>query len=71
MASHDRLAGPGAAVHYVVGNSKLYDVLVPTEHLYAGLLRQHGFTEETVENLHKRNSKKERFEFVVSGRFGG
>ncbi len=37
--------------------------------LRAGLLRQHGFTDVTVENIRKRNSKKELFEFVVSGRF--
>jgi hypothetical protein len=44
---------------------------VPPELLYAGLLRQHGFTDVTVENIRKRNSKKELFEFVVGGRFGG
>lgn len=60
----------GAAVRYIVGNSKFYDVMVPTELLHAGLLRQHGFTDVTVENIRKRNSKKELFEFVGSGRFG-
>ncbi|MBI2925993.1 MAG: DNA adenine methylase [Verrucomicrobia bacterium] len=66
-----RVLAKGAAVHYIVGNSKFYDVMVPTELLYAGLLRQHGFADVTVENIRKRNSKKELFEFVVSGRFGG
>lgn len=59
------------AVQYIVGNCKFYDVMVPTEHIYAGLLRQHGFTDVTVENIRKRNSKKELFEFVVSGRICG
>jgi hypothetical protein len=66
-----RVLAKGAAVHYIVGNSKFYDVMVPTELLYAGLLRQYGFTDVAVENIRKRNSKKELFEFVVSGRFGG
>jgi len=64
-----RVLAKGAAVHYIVGNSKFYDVMVPTELLYAELLRQHGFTDVTVEPIRKRNSKKELFEFVVSGRF--
>jgi len=65
-----RVLAPGAVVHYIVGNSKFYDVMVPTELLYAGLLREHGFDGVAVENIRKRNSKKELFEFVVSGRFG-
>jgi hypothetical protein len=31
--------------------------------------RQHGFTDVTVENIRKRSSKKELFEFVVSGKY--
>jgi hypothetical protein len=58
-----------AAVHYIVGNSKFYDVVVPTELIYAALLHQHGFKDVTVKNIRKRNSKKELFEFVVSGVF--
>jgi hypothetical protein len=65
-----RVLAEGAAVHYIVGNSKFYDVVVPTELLYADLLREHGFANVTVENIRKRNSKKELFEFVVSARFG-
>lgn len=63
-----RVLAPGATVHYIVGNSKFYDVIVPTEVLYAGLLRAHGFQDVAVENIRKRNSKKELFEFIVSGR---
>ena len=44
---------------------------MPTELLYAGLLRHHGFCAVTIENIRKRNSKKELFEFVVSATFGG
>lgn len=59
----------GAAVHYIVGNSKFYDVMVHTEEIYAALMRAHGFEDVRVQNIRKRNSKKELFEFVVSGRF--
>jgi len=64
-----RVLAKRAVVHYILGNSKFYDVLVPTELIYAALLRQHGFADVTVENIRKRNSKKELFEFLVSGVF--
>src|SRR5439155_2886086 len=33
---------PGARVQYVVGNSKFYDVVLPTEAIYASIFREHG-----------------------------
>lgn len=59
---------PGARVHYVVGNSKFYDVLVPTERVYAALMRSAGLSHVAVRKLRKRNSKKELYEFDVTGR---
>lgn len=64
-----RVLRDGADVHYIVGNSKFYDVMVHTEEIYAALMRASGFEEVRVENIRKRNSKKELFEFVVSGKF--
>lgn len=61
-----QLLAPGATVYYIVGNSKFYDTLVPTEQIYAWLLAQSGFERVQVDVLRKRNSKKELFEFVVS-----
>ncbi len=58
----------GARVYYVVGNSKFYDTLVPTEALYAALLEQEGFRGVKVEKIRKRNSKKELYEFIISAR---
>jgi len=63
-----RVLRDGADVHYIVGNSKFYDVMVHTEEIYAALMRAHGFEGVRIENIRKRNSKKELFEFVVSGR---
>ena len=64
-----RVLRDGATAHYIVGNSKFYDEMVHTEEIYAALMRANGFQEVRIENIRKRNSKKELFEFVVSGRF--
>jgi hypothetical protein len=58
----------GGTVNYIVGNSKFYDVILPVEHIYAALFKQAGFNNIEVRNIRKRTSKKELFEFVVSGR---
>lgn len=60
----ERIA-PNGRVHYVVGNSTFYGVLVATEQLYAGMLRELGFSRVRVVTLRKRNSKKELFEYDV------
>lgn len=57
---------PGARVHYIVGNSRFYDVMLPTERIYADLLRTMGFQDVTIEAIRKRTSKRELFEYVVS-----
>jgi hypothetical protein len=59
---------PGATVHYIVGNSKFYDVLVPVERIYAALFETHGLAGVRVETIRKRSSKRELFEYVVSAR---
>jgi len=57
---------PGGKIHYIVGNSKFYDVVLPVEHIFAGLFKEAGFTDVEVKTIRKRSSKKELFEFVVS-----
>jgi DNA modification methylase len=59
---------PGGSIHYIVGNSKFYDVLLPVEELYAALFAATGFAEVSIEAIRKRTSKKELFEFLVSAR---
>jgi hypothetical protein len=64
-----QLAGvlaPRATVHYIVGNSKFYDVLVPVERIYAALFERHGLSDVRVETIRKRSSKRELFEYLVS-----
>jgi hypothetical protein len=59
---------PGGTVHYVVGNSKFYDVVLPVEAIYAALFASARFEDVAVETIRKRTSKKELYEFVVSAR---
>lgn len=65
------LLNDGSAVHYVVGNSTFYGVLLPVEKLFAAMLRRLGFEHVGERAIRKRNSKKELFEFDVSGRWPG
>ena len=57
----------GASVHYIVGNSAFYGVLVPTEKIYKNLLQQYGFSNVEIRAIRKRNSNKMLVEFAVSG----
>ena len=55
-------------VHYIVGNSRFYDTVVPVERLFADMLTEAGFREARITRIRKRNSKKELYEFDVSAR---
>jgi len=72
MATHLRslraVVAEGGAIHYVVGNSKFFDVVVPIEELLATEMRAAGFSRPRIERLRKRTSKPELFEFRVSAR---
>ena len=61
---------PGATIHYVVGNSKFYDVLLPVERIFAALFSAAGLSEVKVRPLRKRSSKRELYEYLVSARRG-
>jgi hypothetical protein len=63
-----RSVKPGGAIHYIVGNSKFYDVLLPVEEIFAALFEAAGFIDSKMASLRKRTSKKELFEFIVSAR---
>lgn len=56
----------GGEIHYIVGNSKFYDVLLPVEEIFAALFQFVGFKEVQIKAIRKRSSKKELFEYVVS-----
>lgn len=56
----------GGELHYIIGNSKFYRCLVPTERIYSDMLKKAGFSNIDIKLLRKRNSKKELFEFDVT-----
>lgn len=58
----------GASCHYIVGNSKFYDTIVPVEQIYAALFADAGYRDVRIEMLRKRTSKKELFEYIVHAR---
>jgi hypothetical protein len=60
------VVAPGGTIHYVVGNSKFYDVMLPVEDLFSALFVTAGFKKASIRTIRKRTSKKELFEFVVS-----
>jgi len=62
---------PRARVHYIVGNSTFYRVLLPVERLYADMLTMLGFQDVTIRAVRKRNSKKELVEFDVAAIWPG
>lgn len=68
FASLAHVLRPGGSAHFVVGNSKFYDVVVPVEQVLARQLEQAGFHAVEVATLRKRSSKKELFEYVISAR---
>lgn len=59
----------GAQLHYIVGNSTFYGVLVPVERIYAEMLCRLGFLNVAYVPIRKRNSKKELLEFDVRTRW--
>ena len=61
-----RVVRSGGRLHYIVGNSKFYDVLLPVEEIYREMFVASGFVNAEVRPIRKRTSKKELFEFVVS-----
>ncbi len=60
-----------ARVHYIVGNSTFYGVLLPVEEFYADMMRDLDFVNVSVRAIRKRNSKKELVEFDVSASWNG
>ncbi|HWA73344.1 MAG TPA: hypothetical protein VG937_13455 [Polyangiaceae bacterium] len=61
-----KLLKPGGSAHYIVGNSKFYDVLVPVERIFASLFRAAGLGDTKIRVIRKRSSKRELFEYLVS-----
>lgn len=63
------LLSDGAELHYIVGNSTFYGVLLPVEQIYAEMFSEIGCTDVECRAIRKRNSKKELIEFDVVARW--
>jgi DNA modification methylase len=59
----------GSKIHYIVGNSTFYNILLPVELLFKDMFLKLGFTNTNIRALRKRNSKKELLEYDVSAEF--
>lgn len=68
IRSLKEVLAPNAQVHYVVGNSKFYDSILPTEQIYSAIFKAEGFHNVNIEAIRKRTSKKELYEYIVSAR---
>ena len=66
VKSLSAVVAPGGQAHYVVGNSKFFDVLLPVERIFAEIFELSGFRGATVTTLRKRTSKPELYEYLVS-----
>jgi hypothetical protein len=66
VAGLSRVLARGGEAHYVIGNSKFFDVMVPAEVLFAESFARHGFGAVKVKTLRRRTSKKELYEYLVS-----
>ena len=64
-----RVLNDGARIHYIVGNSTFYGVMVSVEQVYAEMLSELGFSDVECVPIRKRNSKKELIEFDVKARW--
>lgn len=58
----------GGTVHYIIGNSRFYETVVPVERLFADMLTEAGLRDARITRIRKRNSKKELYEFDVIAR---
>jgi len=58
----------GSTAHYIVGNSKFYDTMLPVPEIYGGMFEAAGFDSIKVRTFRKRSSKKELYEYLVEAR---
>lgn len=59
----------GSEIHYIIGNSTFYDVLVSVEKLYVVMLEYLDFCDINCCVIRKRNSNKALYEFEVSAKW--
>lgn len=65
IAALEHVIAPAAKCHYIVGNSKFYETVLPVEEIYAAMFEDAGFERVRIDTIRKRTSKKELYEFIV------
>jgi len=60
----------GAKLAYVIGNSKFYNIVLPSDEILADLFEANGFQVASIERMRRRNSKSGLYEAIVFMRVG-
>ncbi|MGQ9554449.1 MAG: hypothetical protein ACUVWR_10080 [Anaerolineae bacterium] len=55
----------GARLAYVIGNSKFYEIALPSDEILADIFEANGFQVDSVERMRRRNSKSGLYEAIV------
>jgi len=56
---------PGADLAYVIGNSKFYRIVLPSDEILADIFEAHGFQITSIERMRRRNSKSGLYEAII------
>jgi hypothetical protein len=55
----------GAQIAYVIGNSKFYEIVLPSDEILADIFEAHGVQVISIERMRRRNSKSGLYEAIV------
>jgi len=55
----------GAQLAYVIGNSKFYKIILPSDEILADIFEANGFQTISIERMRRRNSKSGLYEVIV------
>ena len=55
----------GADLAYVIGNSKFYGIVLPSDEILADIFEAHGFHITSIERMRRRNSKSGLYEAIM------
>lgn len=56
---------PGGKLAYIIGNSKFYDIILPSDEILADIFAAHGFKLVSMEQMRRRNSKAGLYEAIL------
>jgi len=56
---------PGARLAYVIGNSKFYEITLPSDEILADVFEAHGFRIISLERMRRRGSKSGLYEAII------